>query len=150
MHFIGGNEPGVWLPVVGGDEVNWRIRPALVIVSHGLLRRLFCWLLYRLKQEVINAVLAEVAPFAVIHCQSDIAIDDLRLAAGHEPRKRLFGFFGDCDSVNGSHFVLHVSQLLPCFSEVLSHLRLTRQQDVITILAGLHRSLSKPLSEELL
>nr|DAH85240.1 MAG TPA: hypothetical protein [Caudoviricetes sp.] len=43
-----------------------------------------------------------------------------------------------------------MSQLLPCFSEVLSHLRLTRQQDVITILAGLHRSLSKPLSEELL
>nr|DAH56884.1 MAG TPA: hypothetical protein [Caudoviricetes sp.] len=150
MHFICGNEPGVWLPALGVDEVNWRIWPAFVIVSHGLLRRLFCWLLYRLKQEVINAVLAEVAPFAVIHCQSDIAIDDLRLAAGHEPRKRLFGFFGDCDSVNGSHFVLHVSQLLPCFSEVLSHLRLTRQQDVITILAGLHRSLSKPLSEELL
>ncbi|CAM4065699.1 Uncharacterised protein [Enterobacter cloacae] len=41
MHFIGGNEPGVWLPVVGGDEVNWRVRPALVIVSHGLLRYLF-------------------------------------------------------------------------------------------------------------
>lgn len=28
MHFIGGNEPGVWLPVVGGDEVNWRIWPS--------------------------------------------------------------------------------------------------------------------------
>ncbi len=42
------------------------------------------------------------------------------------------------------------AQRSPCFSEVLSHLRLTRQQDVITILAGLHRSLSKPLSEELL
>ena len=38
MHFIGGNEPGVWLPTLGVDEVNWRIWPALVIVNHGLLR----------------------------------------------------------------------------------------------------------------
>nr|DAV77813.1 MAG TPA: hypothetical protein [Caudoviricetes sp.] len=50
----------------------------------------------------------------------------------------------------GHSYLFALSQLLPCFSEVLSHLRLTRQQDVITILAGLHRSLSKPLREELL
>jgi hypothetical protein len=41
MHFVGGDQPGVWLPVVGVDEVNWRIWPALVIVSHGLLRYLY-------------------------------------------------------------------------------------------------------------
>ncbi|SAG83426.1 Uncharacterised protein [Enterobacter cloacae] len=42
MHFIGWDQSGVWLPVVGGDEVNWRVWPALVIVSHGLLRCLIC------------------------------------------------------------------------------------------------------------
>lgn len=25
MHFVSGYQPGVWLPVVGGDEVNWRV-----------------------------------------------------------------------------------------------------------------------------
>lgn len=24
MHFSGGDQPGVWLPVVGVDEANWR------------------------------------------------------------------------------------------------------------------------------
>ncbi|HGG9130792.1 TPA: hypothetical protein ACPFAW_005109, partial [Enterobacter hormaechei] len=58
---------------------------------------------------------------------------------------------GKRDLVDVRHdYLVVLSQLLPCFSEVLSHLRLTRQQDVITILAGLHISLSKPLSEELL
>lgn len=42
MNFISGNVSGVWLPAIGVDEVNWLIWPALVIVSHGLLRCLFC------------------------------------------------------------------------------------------------------------
>ena len=41
MHFVGGNDSGVWLPAFGVDEVNWRIWPALVIVNHGLLRNFF-------------------------------------------------------------------------------------------------------------
>lgn len=48
---------------------------------------------------------------------------------------------GSCNAARNveiMHFFL--AQRLPCFSEVLSHLRLTRQQDVITILSGLHKS----------
>ena len=56
MHFIGGNEPGVWLPVVGGDEVNWRVWPAIFIVNHGLLRCLFC---LALKLQIIKGHIEE-------------------------------------------------------------------------------------------
>lgn len=37
MHFVGGNESGVWLPVIGTDEVNRRIWPSALIVRHGAL-----------------------------------------------------------------------------------------------------------------
>lgn len=36
MHFVSGDQSGVWLPVVGGDKVNWRIWPVLVIVQHSV------------------------------------------------------------------------------------------------------------------
>lgn len=34
MHFIGGNESGVGLPVIGADEVNRRVWPTIVNILH--------------------------------------------------------------------------------------------------------------------
>lgn len=29
MHFVCGDQPGIWLPVVGVDEVSWRVWPSI-------------------------------------------------------------------------------------------------------------------------
>ena len=55
MHFIGGNEPGVLLPALGVNEVNWRIWPALVIVSHGLFQQRQMMFFINLS-DVINRI----------------------------------------------------------------------------------------------
>lgn len=76
MHFVGGDQFGVRLPVIGVDEVNWRIWPALVIVRHGLLRFVF----YRVRLHLLAdaALYDEISNLSVIrfathhqaeHCQ---------------------------------------------------------------------------------
>ena len=37
MHFIGGNQSGVGLPVIRANEINWCKWPALVFVHHELI-----------------------------------------------------------------------------------------------------------------
>ncbi|EOY2721025.1 hypothetical protein ACP3BO_001188 [Citrobacter freundii] len=37
MHFIGGNQSGVGLPVIRANEINWWKWPALVFVHHELI-----------------------------------------------------------------------------------------------------------------
>lgn len=37
MHFIGGNQSGVGLPVIRANEINWWKWPALVFVHLGLI-----------------------------------------------------------------------------------------------------------------
>jgi len=35
MHFVGGNDSGIWLPVIGPDEINRRIWPADIYAGHA-------------------------------------------------------------------------------------------------------------------